>query len=274
MAVRQADPGVRKVNPDRDLLNSRSGEAGGTSAAATRTYSARPRQRGHRRTRYVNEREGEAALSSWGGISPAFACGSASSLSPAGANGQATDALAIGARPALLPAHPAAQAEAAQAVRTLYEAQYRPLVRLAVLLMRDSATAEDVVQEAFVGMYTSWGRLRHSDNALAYLRRSVVNRSRSVLRHRVVEDKYAPKPPPDAPSAEEAALTAVEGSAVVAALRGLPRRQREVLLLRYYADLSEADIANAMGVSRGAVKSHTARGMSALRAVLEQTTAR
>ena len=186
----------------------------------------------------------------------------------------ATEALTIAAQPASLPAHPAAQPEAAQAVRTLYDAQYRPLVRLAVLLMRDSATAEDVVQEAFVGMYTNWGRLRHSDNALAYLRRSVVNRSRSVLRHRVVEDKHAHKPPADAPSAEEAALTAVEGSEVVAALCGLPRRQREAPVLRYYADLSEADIAKAMGVSKGAVKSPAARGMSALRAVLEQTAGR
>jgi RNA polymerase sigma factor (sigma-70 family) len=72
------------------------------------------------------------------------------------------------------------------------------------------------------------------------------------------------------PSAEHGALVLLERSAVVAALRGLPERQREALVLRYYADLSEAEIAATMGISRGAVKSHTARGMSALRAALEQ----
>ena len=144
-------------------------------------------------------------------------------------------------------------------------------MHLAVLLVRDSSTAEDVVQDAFVAMYTGWLRLHDTDNALAYLRQSVVNRSRSVLRHRVVEDKHAPRPSPDAPSAEQAALTALDASAVVEALRGLPPRQREALVLRYYADLSEADVAAAMGISKGAVKRHTARGKSALRTTLEQS---
>jgi RNA polymerase sigma-70 factor (sigma-E family) len=148
---------------------------------------------------------------------------------------------------------------------------YQPLVRLAGLLVRDPATAEEVVQDAFVAVHGAWRRLRDPDKALSYLRQSVVNRSRSVLRHRVVADKYLPDPPPEAPAAEQAALALLERSAVVAALRGLPPRQREVLVLRYYADLSEADTAEAMGISRGAVKSHTARGISALRAVLQET---
>jgi len=96
-----------------------------------------------------------------------------------------------------------------------------------------------------------------------------VNRSRSVLRHRVVVDRNAPKPAPDMPSAEQGALTLLERSAVVTALRALPARQREALVLRYYADMSEAQIATAMGISRGAVKSHTARAITALRTVLE-----
>ncbi len=150
------------------------------------------------------------------------------------------------------------------------ESDYQSLVRLSALLVRDAATAEEVVQDSFVAMHGGWGRLRDTDKALSYLRQSVVNRSRSVLRHRAVVDKYAQKPPPDAPSAEQGAIILLERSAVVAALRGLPARQREALVLRYYADLSEADIAKAMGISRGAVKSHTARGMSALRTVLER----
>jgi RNA polymerase sigma-70 factor (sigma-E family) len=160
--------------------------------------------------------------------------------------------------------------DAEEAVRALYSVHYQSLVRLSAILVRDVATAEEVVQDAFVAMHGGWLRLRDTDKALSYLRQSVVNRSRSVLRHRAVVDKYAPKPPPDAPSAEQGAITQLERSAVVAALRTLPTRQREALVLRYYADLSEAQIAEAMGISRGAVKSHTARGMSALRTVLEQ----
>jgi RNA polymerase sigma-70 factor (sigma-E family) len=162
--------------------------------------------------------------------------------------------------------------DADRAVTALYSAHYRSLVRLAALLVRDVATAEEVVQESFVSMHGGWRRLRDSEKALSYLRQSVVNRSRSVLRHRVVVDRNAPKPPPDMPSAEQGAITLLERSAVVAALRTLPARQREALVLRYYGDLSEAQIAAAMGISRGAVKSHTARAMSALRVVLERET--
>jgi RNA polymerase sigma-70 factor (sigma-E family) len=156
------------------------------------------------------------------------------------------------------------------AVIELYSEHYRALVRLAALLVRDTPTAEEVVQDSFVAMHGGWQRLRDTEKALAYLRQAVVNRSRSVLRHRTVVDKNMQKAPPDMPSAEHGALVLLERSAVVAALRGLPDRQREALVLRYYADLSEAEIATAMGISRGAVKSHTARGMTALRAALEQ----
>jgi RNA polymerase sigma-70 factor (sigma-E family) len=160
--------------------------------------------------------------------------------------------------------------DADRAVTALYSTHYRSLVRLAALLLRDMATAEEVVQDSFVAMHGGWRRLRDSDKALSYLRQSVVNRSRSVLRHRVVVDRNAPKPPPDMPSAEQGAISQLERSAVVTALRTLPPRQREALVLRYYGDLSEAQIAAAMGISRGAVKSHTARAMSALRGVLER----
>jgi RNA polymerase sigma-70 factor (sigma-E family) len=155
------------------------------------------------------------------------------------------------------------------AVVELYSMQYKSLVRLAAVLVRDTQTAEEVVQEAFIAMHDGWHRLKDTDKALAYLRQAVVNRSRSVLRHRMVVEKNAPKPPPDMPSAEHGAMVMLERSAVVKALRGLPERQREALILRYYADLSEADIAAAMSISKGAVKSHTARGMAALRAALE-----
>jgi len=169
-------------------------------------------------------------------------------------------------------AAPSAALEAEDLVAALYTEQYRSLVRLAVLLVHDVQTAEEVVQDAFVAMHTGWRRLRDTEKALSYLRQAVVNRSRSVLRHRTVVDKNAPKPAPDEPSAEAGAIALLERSAVIAALRELPDRQREAIVLRYYGDLSEAQIAAAMGISRGAVKSHTARGMSALRTTLEQET--
>jgi RNA polymerase sigma-70 factor (sigma-E family) len=172
--------------------------------------------------------------------------------------------------PEALPA-PAEQSEwnADLAVIELYSMHYTALVRLAAMLVRDTPTAEEVVQDAFVAMHDGWERLRETEKALAYMRQAVVNRSRSVLRHRMVVEKNLQKPPPDMPSAEHGALALVERSAVIAALRDLPERQREAIVLRYYADLSEAEIAAAMKISRGAVKSHTSRGMAALRAALE-----
>jgi RNA polymerase sigma-70 factor (sigma-E family) len=172
--------------------------------------------------------------------------------------------VALGSVPADL------DADADRAVTELYTLHYRSLVRLAALLVRDMGTAEEVVQDSFVAMHGGFGRLRDSEKALSYLRQSVVNRSRSVLRHRVVVDRNAPKPPPDMPSAEHGAIALLERSAVIAALRTLPARQREALVLRFYGDLSEAQIAAAMQISKGAVKSHTARAMATLRTVLER----
>jgi RNA polymerase sigma-70 factor (sigma-E family) len=155
------------------------------------------------------------------------------------------------------------------AVTELYSRHYRALVRLAVVVVRDVPTAEDVVQDAFVAMHDGWQRLRDAESAVAYLRSAVLNRCRTVLRHRAVADKHTHKPSPDMPSAEYGALAQLERSAVVAALRKLTDRQREAIVLRYYAGFSEAEVAAAMGISRGAVKSHTARGLAALRTELE-----
>ena len=154
------------------------------------------------------------------------------------------------------------------AVTALYRTHYRSLVRLAALLLRDVSTAEEVVQDSFVAMHGGWRRLTDSDKALSYLRQSVVNRSRSVLRHRIVADRNMPKPAPDMPGGEQEYISQLERSALISALRALPARQREALVLRYYGDLSEAQIAATMGISTGAVRSHTARAMSSLRAEL------
>jgi RNA polymerase sigma-70 factor (sigma-E family) len=159
--------------------------------------------------------------------------------------------------------------DADQMVAQLYAQHYRPLVRLAALLVRDTATAEDVVHDAFIALRGGWQRLGDADRALAYLRQAVVNRSRSVLRHRTVPGGNPQQVPPDPPG-EQGPPGLLDQPAARAALRNLPGRQREAIMLRYYSGLSEQEIAAAMRISRGAVKSHTARGLAALRAAAEQ----
>jgi len=154
------------------------------------------------------------------------------------------------------------------ALTELYTEHYQRLVRIAALLLNDQGPAEEVVQDAYLRMHHAWRRIRDHRAAEAYLRTTVVNLARSRLRRRMVAQKYAPKPMPDAPSAEYGALEMLERQRVIAALHGLPRRQRECLTLRYYADFTETQIAGALGISAGAVKTHCSRGMSALRARL------
>ena len=155
--------------------------------------------------------------------------------------------------------------DADEAVERLYAAHYRGLVRLAVLLVRDQETAEEVVQDSFVAMHRRWRTLRDPGLGLAYLRKTVLNRSRSVLRRRGVEARYVVPAATDLPGADAATLTRERRRVVLDALHQLPERQREVLALRYYLDLDEAAIAEWLGISRGAVKSHASRAAAALR---------
>jgi RNA polymerase sigma-70 factor (sigma-E family) len=156
-----------------------------------------------------------------------------------------------------------------EALEQLYAAHWRQLVRLSVLLVRDVGTAEEVVQDAFIAVHRRWGRLRDPDKALAYLRQTVVNQSRSAIRHRMVVARHAARGPDPEPEPEHPAEVVGRRAAVLEAMRALPQRQREVLALRYYLDLSEAEIAATLGISRGAVKSHASRGASALRELLK-----
>src|SRR5436190_15100055 len=144
------------------------------------------------------------------------------------------------------------QWDADRALTVIYGGHYLSLVRLAVLLVHDVATAEDLVQDSFVAMHTAWPRLRDGDKALAYLRHSVVNRSRSVLRHPIAIERNAHQPRSGMTGAGHGALSPLPNAAVVGALASLPARQREAVVLRYYADLPEAQVASAMGVSEGA----------------------
>ncbi|HEY7359548.1 MAG TPA: SigE family RNA polymerase sigma factor [Streptosporangiaceae bacterium] len=159
------------------------------------------------------------------------------------------------------------QWDADHALTAMYGDHYGCLVRLAWLLVQDVSTAEDVVQDSFVAMHTVWRRLRDGDRALVYLHQSVVNRSRSVRRHRAMVGRNASQPGSGMPSAEPRALPSLEHAAVVRALRSLPARQREALALKYYGNLSEAQVASAMGVSQGAVKRHVTGAIAALRVV-------
>ncbi|MFJ8584817.1 RNA polymerase sigma factor [Streptomyces sp. NPDC093595] len=155
-------------------------------------------------------------------------------------------------------------------VTELYHAHRLGMVRLAVLLVDDLATAEDVVQDAFTALYRRHGEhITEVDNALGYLRTAVVNTSRSVLRRRRTARAWTPPAPRDVPSAEEHVVLDEAHREVLAALGRLTPRRREVLVLRYWADLSEAEIARALGISRGAVKSNASRALDALERILE-----
>lgn len=167
----------------------------------------------------------------------------------------------------------AALADAAQAtVSALYQIHAVGLIRLAVVMLGDRPAAEDVVHDGFCGLYRRWDHLADPGNALGYLRSSILNGCRSELRRRIRNQRRAARQPavPDCASAEADVLIGEEHREVLAALRRLPPRQREALVLRFYLDLAEPDIAAAMGITPGTVKSTTSRGLSALARLLEE----
>ncbi len=149
-------------------------------------------------------------------------------------------------------------------LRALYDENWASMVRLASLLLGSSDRADEIVQEAMLAVYRRRAMFAHS-SPKAYLRTAVVNACRSAHRHRAVVTKYAQAPDGAVPGPDEKALQAETSDEVMAALRRLPGRQQEVLVLRYYSELSEAEIADALGISRGSVKSHSSRGIAALR---------
>lgn len=158
-------------------------------------------------------------------------------------------------------------------VEQLYAYRRLALVRLALLLVDDLPTAEDVVQDAFAAFLRRHGRRPAAlDDPEAYLRTCVVNNARSVLRRRRTARAYVPERSRPAPPADTAVLLHEEHRAVLDALKGLTRRQREVLVLRYWSHLSEAQIADCLGLSRGTVKSTASRALDALRRSMGEAT--
>jgi RNA polymerase sigma-70 factor (sigma-E family) len=159
------------------------------------------------------------------------------------------------------------------AVTALYQAHALGMIRLAHIMLGDRASAEDVVQEAFYGLYRRWSALADTGNAIAYVRSSVLNGCRSVLRRqsrtRDRADVQQAAPPPEI-SAEAAAITLEERQEVLRALRRLPARQREALVLRFYLDLSAEESAATMGIGPGSVRSAIHRGLASLGRMLQE----
>ena len=152
-------------------------------------------------------------------------------------------------------------------VSELFGIHHRRLIGLASLLVDDRQVAEDVVQDAFTALHRHWRRLRDQNAAVAYLNRAVVNGSRDVLRRGRRADRATLRLVPRSealPSAEQGVVAHEEADRMWASITGLPMRQRQVLVLRYYLAQSEVEIAETLGISRGSVKQHASRGLAAL----------
>jgi RNA polymerase sigma-70 factor (sigma-E family) len=154
------------------------------------------------------------------------------------------------------------------AITALFDGHYTRMLRVAVVLLGDRAAAEDVVQDAFLGLHTGWPRIRDKTEAVGYLHRSVVNGARSRLRRTMVAFRLRPPRQPDVISAEESALAALVPGPLLEAMRALPRREREAVLFRHYLDLSEQQTAEALGIRPGSVKGYASRGLARLRLTL------
>jgi RNA polymerase sigma-70 factor (sigma-E family) len=154
-------------------------------------------------------------------------------------------------------------------LEALYLAHYRQLVGLARLVLGGNAVAEDIVQEAFIRVHGARSKIREPDRAASYLRITTINLARSVLRRQQTAQRHAPEPPAEPAGPEEQALTKVRNAGVMDALRLLPWRQQQVIMLRYYADLSVLETAQTLQISAGTVKTHGFRALANLAQALQ-----
>jgi RNA polymerase sigma-70 factor (sigma-E family) len=168
-----------------------------------------------------------------------------------------------------VPVPPEAAADPADQVTALYQAHALGLLRLAVIMLGERQAAEDAVQDAFLGLFRRWDALNDPERALAYVRSSVFNGCRTVLRQRARHRQFALVDPPDAEAADARLLLGEEHREVLAALRRLPDRQREAVALRYCLDMPVDEVARSMGVAEGTVKSATSRGIAAITRMLK-----
>ncbi len=149
---------------------------------------------------------------------------------------------------------------------TVYRQSYGRLLGLARTVLADQGAAEEVVQEAFARCYASWDRVENRHDPVPYVRSAVLNLCRSRFRRRAP----ALRAVPDAPSAETEAAQGSRRARILEALRDLPDRQREVVALRYFGELSTAETATALGIAPGTVKAHLHRAVHALAIDLEE----
>ena len=157
----------------------------------------------------------------------------------------------------------------ATAIAALFRDHHAELVRLALLMVGDLPTAEDVVQDVYASLHRMSRNTNHPESPLPYVRAAVLNGCRSVQRRRAIARRIAiihraSQPHDTLASAESEVILSEDRRQVLTALVRLPRRRREVLVLRYYLGLSEADIAAVLGISPGTVKSTAARALAAL----------
>lgn len=153
----------------------------------------------------------------------------------------------------------------------LYRAHGRELLEMVWVFVGDKATAEDIVQEAFIRLHRAWPRIHDRNRVLAYLRTTAFNLARSGFRRRMVALRHRPAAPPDAPSAEAGVVLSEDQAEVAAALRRLSGRQRECVVLRFWGGLSDSEIATSIGLSVNSAKTHLRRGLAALEKDLEAT---
>jgi RNA polymerase sigma-70 factor (sigma-E family) len=154
-------------------------------------------------------------------------------------------------------------------IEELFEAHYARLVHLARHLLDEPSTAEDLVMDAYESLARQWGRVRDPDAALGYLRACLVNGSRSRLRRQLTARRrlillQGARGDTTEAAAEQVVLSRYESEQVFDAVRRLPTRQRQVLVLRYYEELSVTAVAELLGCSTGSVKTHAYRGLRAL----------
>ena len=152
--------------------------------------------------------------------------------------------------------------------RGFFAQHYERLCRLGFLLTADPAQAEDLAQDALVRTWRRWRLVGKPDNPETYARKVLVNRHRSLLRRALVEARYRYRDHPTEGSGDEHREDAIM---LWAATRRLPLRQQAVLVLRYYEDLSEAEIARVLGIPAGTVKTLARRGLARLRRSLDTT---
>ena len=175
--------------------------------------------------------------------------------------------MAISASSATVPVAADDALDRDQRIRALFEEQYAGLCRLAYLITGDQSQAEELVMDAFLRTLAGWWRIRDLDRADRYLRRAVVNLSRSQNRRRHTADRSGLA---DQPTMVFSTNADPEDARVVwDAVRSLPQRQRAAVVLRYYEDLSEADIADTLGCSVGTVKSQLSKARASLARALE-----